>query len=285
MAITFGFYNSVNHDRRYDAVQWGQIFDGIIKDGVYETYKKAFICKASATPNNKIIVQPGRAWFNHTWTYNDADLSFEVLQSEVVLDRIDALVIDINSDLSKRENKLMWIKGTPSSGAPVKPTNFDRTATHNQYPIAYVYRHSDNEVVKQDDIENAVGTSLCPFVTGIIKGISTDDLLMQWSAQFQTYLVEKKNEVDNWKKAQQDAFFNWAEDRRSFFEKYLSDNNTAWNNWFTHIQTQLDGDTAGHLQQQIDALKYFYVQDETMFLPMTAASVADETLIMNGFNT
>ena len=49
MAFSFGFYNAVNHDRRYDAVQFGQIFDGIISDGVYATYKKALIVKASST--------------------------------------------------------------------------------------------------------------------------------------------------------------------------------------------------------------------------------------------
>ena len=41
MAFSYGFYNAVDHDRRYDAVQMSQIFDGIISDVVYATYKKA----------------------------------------------------------------------------------------------------------------------------------------------------------------------------------------------------------------------------------------------------
>ena len=30
MSVTYGFYNSKNRDRRYDAIQMSSIFDGII---------------------------------------------------------------------------------------------------------------------------------------------------------------------------------------------------------------------------------------------------------------
>ncbi len=36
MSVTFGFYNSVNGDRKYDAIQMSSIFDGIIRDGVFQ---------------------------------------------------------------------------------------------------------------------------------------------------------------------------------------------------------------------------------------------------------
>ena len=35
MAISSGFYNSVNGDRTYDADQFGSLFDGIIAPGVF----------------------------------------------------------------------------------------------------------------------------------------------------------------------------------------------------------------------------------------------------------
>ena len=37
MSFKYGFYNSVNGDRRYDAVDFGRIFDGVINDGVFGT--------------------------------------------------------------------------------------------------------------------------------------------------------------------------------------------------------------------------------------------------------
>ena len=69
MTITSGFFNSVNHDRLYDAEQVSSIFDGIIKDGVYESIGDAFMVTPNSDLNDSIIVGTGRAWFDHTWTY------------------------------------------------------------------------------------------------------------------------------------------------------------------------------------------------------------------------
>ena len=70
MSISYGFYNSINHDRKYNAEQISSIFDGIITDGVYHSIGNAF----SVTPGTdmSVNVASGRAWFNHTWTLNDA---------------------------------------------------------------------------------------------------------------------------------------------------------------------------------------------------------------------
>ena len=38
MSLTGGFFNSKDHDRRYNAESISRLFDGIIEDGVYETY-------------------------------------------------------------------------------------------------------------------------------------------------------------------------------------------------------------------------------------------------------
>ena len=35
MSVTYGFYNSINGDRKYNALEMSSIFDGIIVDGVY----------------------------------------------------------------------------------------------------------------------------------------------------------------------------------------------------------------------------------------------------------
>ncbi len=285
MAITYGFYNAVNHDRLYDAVQMGQIFDGIISDGVYATYKKAMIVIASSN-NSEVIVQPGRAWFNHTWTYNDANLPVTAPDPEVLLERIDALVLDINSDLSYRENKLVWVQGTPSSMNPTKPT-LTHTENHNQYALCYVHRYGDTYQIRQQDITNAIGTSETPFVTGVIDTVDIDDLVLQWTNQFNNYIVTKQNEfsafqtmmtntINQYMQDMEADFFEFTETQKAGWEQWLADNRTAWNNWFSHIQTELDGDVAGNLQNQIDRISFIYVTSETLFLPMTAVSVIEE---------
>ena len=48
MTVSSGFFNSVNHDRLYDAEQVSSIFDGIIEDGVCESIGEAFMVKPYA---------------------------------------------------------------------------------------------------------------------------------------------------------------------------------------------------------------------------------------------
>lgn len=70
MSVTYGFYNSKNKDRRYDAIQMSSIFDGIIRDGILQHVGTAMMVKEST--GMMVNVGIGRAWFNHTWTLNDA---------------------------------------------------------------------------------------------------------------------------------------------------------------------------------------------------------------------
>ena len=71
MALTYGFYNSVSSDREYDAIDMGRLFDGIILDGVYAALGDYFMVTENGTPDMNVVVGTGRAWFDHTWSYND----------------------------------------------------------------------------------------------------------------------------------------------------------------------------------------------------------------------
>lgn len=78
MSVTYGFYNSKDGDRRYDAIQMSSIFDGIIRDGILQHVGTAMMVKESEAMIVNVGI--GRAWFNHTWTLNDALLPLEVPQ-------------------------------------------------------------------------------------------------------------------------------------------------------------------------------------------------------------
>jgi hypothetical protein len=229
MAFTYGFYNSLNHDRVYDALQLSMIFDGIISDGIYATVDECMIVKSSEEENT-VIVQSGRGWFNHTWNYNDADLPMVGDDSELVLDRIDALVIDINRNELYRENSIQWVKGTASSN-PTNPT-LTNTTDHFQYPLAYVYRKANNNTINQADITNAVGTSECPFVTGVIDTVNIDELLLQWRDQWTQFVKEYENEATE-----------WTDDKQKDYDA-----------WFANLKYVLNGDVAGKLQTEIEEI-------------------------------
>ena len=189
MSVTCGFYNGLNHDRRYDSSQMSTLFDGIINDGVFQSIGTCMIVKA--TTDNIVSVGIGRAWFNHTWTWNDAILPITADLPEVILDRIDAVVLEVNATESIRENSIKIVKGEPSS-SPVRPTMIDTTYVH-QHPLCYIYRKAKSTEITQEDITNMVGSEECPFITGILKTINTSELLMQWKAQFDDWFSGLKD--------------------------------------------------------------------------------------------
>lgn len=191
MSISYGFYNSVNHDRRYNANQMASIFDGVITDGVYHSIGDAF----SVTPGTgmNVNVAPGRAWFDHTWTSNDAILVVELTAAHQVYDRIDAIVLRVDGD--KRTNSIVAKAGTASS-APVKPTmtNDDNKKIH-EHPLAYVRVNHGTTDIKPANIQFVVGTSECPFVAGVQNGVDIDALVANWKLEFDILFAKLEDQI------------------------------------------------------------------------------------------
>ncbi len=161
MALTFGFYNSLAGDRTYNAEQFSAIFDGIITDGVFETIGAALETVPDTGMN--ILVGSGKAWFDHTWTLNDADLTLTVAPSDLALPRIDAVVLEVNASDAVRANTIKMVTGTPAS-VPVEPTLTNTSEIH-QYPLAWIYVGAGVTSILLANITNNVGSYLCPFVT------------------------------------------------------------------------------------------------------------------------
>jgi len=206
MSITSGFFNSLNHDRKYDAVQMSSLFDGILNDGIFSSVGTNMV--VLATSGMSVGVGTSRGWFRRTWINNDAIYPIALDASEAILNRIDAIVIEINTNQDTRANTIKKVKGTPAS-SPANPTLIN-TDTVRQYPLCYIYVAAMATSITQGNITNAVGTSACPFATGVMQTITTDSLITQWNAQFNT--------------------------------------------WFANVQTQMSGNVATNLQNQITAI-------------------------------
>jgi hypothetical protein len=161
MAITYGFYNSVAGDRTYNAEQFGAIFDGIITDGIFELIGDAF--EALEDSGMVVSIGTGKAWFNHTWTLSDAVSLITLDDSDLVLDRIDAIVLEVDSSDAVRANSIKKVTGTPAS-VPSEPTLTNTDEVH-QYPLCWVYVGAGVTSILQANITNNVGSYLAPYVT------------------------------------------------------------------------------------------------------------------------
>lgn len=219
MAVTSGFFNAVNHDRLYDAEELGSIFDGILKDGVYSAIGEAFAVSVSS--GLVLRIGSGRAWFDHTWTFNDNAILMEVQRPPLYLSRYDAVVLEVNKSESVRENQIKIIVGE-AQDTPVKPAMI-KTSSIIQYPLAYILVEANVEEILPEKIEVTVGTEECPFCTGVLQQVSIDDLLAAWQQEFDTSL-------DAWKNLE----------------------TTQFEEWFQNLQDELDDNQAAHLQSEID---------------------------------
>jgi len=255
MSVTCGFYNSLNGDRKYNAMQMSSIFDGLIIDGVFASIGTAFAVKAAGGLTLNIGI--GKAWFNHSWTLNDAILPIEAPESEVLLDRIDAVVLEVNGMESVRDNTIKIVKGNPSS-APSRPVMENEGNVH-QYPLAYIYRKFGSTVITQADITPMVGTASTPFVTGILQTISLDELLGKWQDELDQFVDARSQEVDNWISNEENDFTAWFEQMKAdltseqeYLDQWIVSEQTDFLAWYNQMKDQLGEDAAGNLQLSIN---------------------------------
>lgn len=221
MAVTSGFFNSVNHDRKYDADQIGAMFDGIIKDGVYSTIGNMFA--VSVVSGMFMKVGPGRAWFDHTWTENDGDIILELVEAPMYMSRYDAIVLEVNKSDNERKNDIKVITGE-ATDTPVKPTMI-KTDDIIQYPLCYISVGEGVTEILPENVEITVGTDECPICTGVLQQVDISELLTTWNQQFATAL-------DDWETAK----------------------TTEFNTWFQNLHNELDENQAAHLQNEIDGI-------------------------------
>lgn len=255
MSVSSGFFNSLNGDRKYNAAQMSAIFDGLIIDGVFASIGTAFAVKAAG--GLTVNVGVGKAWFDHTWTVNDSILPMTAPEAEVLLDRIDAVVLEVNGMKSVRENTIKFIKGNPSS-APSRPTLTNEGNVH-QYPLCYIYRKYGTAVINQADITPMVGTESTPFVTGILQTVSLDELLGKWQDELDRFTDARSQEVDDWIAQEESDFTTWfdkmkadLQQEQTVLDQWIASEQADFLSWYNQMKDQLSGDVAGNLQLEID---------------------------------
>lgn len=244
MSTSCGFFNSLNGDRKYNATHFGHCFDGIILSGILASIGDCFIVKVAS--GMSVNVGSGKAWYLGSWLENDADLPVEIEQSDVVLSRIDAVVMEFDMTENVRWNDIKVVKGKASS-VPVRPA-LTNTKSVVQIPLAYISIRANASSISQSDITNVIGTTECPFVTGLLEVISVDKLLGQWQTQLDEFVAGEKADFLKW-------FDQMKADlvvEQNFLDNWIATEQQDFLTWFTTMKNKLGEDAAGALQNEID---------------------------------
>lgn len=185
MTLTFGFYNSQDGDRVYDALDLSSLMEGLLTDGVILDVGNKFIPVAFS--GMTIKVGSGKAWFNNTWTKNDTDMEVVIDDAHSTLNRIDTVVLEIDTTTSVRTNSIKTLVGDNAS-SPVAP-DLETTSTKFQYPLCDIYIGAGVTEILTGNITVRVGTEDCPYLTATPGGTGElqdqiDDILSALDAVY-----------------------------------------------------------------------------------------------------
>lgn len=191
MAIKYGFFNSVDGDRKYDADDIGNYFLKLISDGVFATPATAM--QVTAVSGMKVQVAAGWGFIKCKYLNNTAAAQFTLANADVVLNRIDRVVMRL--DTANRTMSLAVKQGTAAS-TPTAPALTRVTGGVWELSLAQIYVGAGVTTITQANItDERADTSLCGYVTGLIEQIDTTNLFAQFTAAFNAWFTNVQESV------------------------------------------------------------------------------------------
>lgn len=191
MAQKYGFFNSVDGDRKYDADDIGNYFLKLISDGVFATPATAM--QVTAVSGMTVQVAAGWGFIKCKYINNTAAAQFTLAAADVVLNRIDRVVIRLDKD--NRTMSLAIKQGTAAS-TPTAPALTRQSSGIWELSLAQIYVGAGVTSITQANItDERANTSLCGYVTGLIDQIDTTDLFAQYNNAFWTWFNNVQESV------------------------------------------------------------------------------------------
>lgn len=259
MALTSGFYNSLNGDRRYNSEQISSMFEGLLSDGVFESVDNAFI----VTPSSGLTLSigSGRAWVKNKWAKNDANITITLNPAHVTLNRYTAIVL--RNDFTTRDITLEMIDGENAS-SPTKPS-IVRNASMYDLCLAYVYVGAGATNITQANITDMrPDNTVCGWVTGLIQQVDTSQLFLQYQTAYEEFFEQ----LESWKDTQETDFGSWETAQK-----------TAFDTWFAALTEKLQVNT--YIEQYHKFVQIAYSDSKNVPLNMTGYTYnADDVFLI-----
>ncbi len=207
MTITYGFFNSINGDRKYNAAQIGRYLQYIVGSGVFPYVSTSL--QVLANDGMTVEVQAGRAMLDHHYLDNDAPITL-TLTAGGTQDRVDAIIMYV--DMTERACGITIKEGTPAA-SPVPPA-MTRTDVRKEYMLAKVRVAKLSSSITQSSItDTRPDSTVCGWVAGLINQVDTSTLFLQWQTAYEEALAKTQDYLA----AQQAAW-------EAFFDSVTHDN-------------------------------------------------------------
>ena len=268
------FFNSVSGDRKYAAEDWAAYFASFVSNGVFALPSNSLQVVISSGMG--IAIKVGSGFINGYYYRNTTDLAKTLAVADGIYNRIDRIVL--RWSLLNRTMTVEVLQGTPASTPTA--TALTRDAEVYELALADVYIGAGVTSIVQSNItDRRASSELCGFVTGVIDQFDFTTLCVQFDAFFAEYEQRIAAEFDYFEGLGQ-ARYDALDANMDEFEESAQEN---FNEWFENLEYVLDGDVAGHLQYEIDAMTA-YVEDAVDRLEEEMEETIEEVRL-TGFST
>lgn len=207
MAVSSGFFNSVEGDRLYNADTMSEYFEGLISQGVFENVGDRMQVTAGA--GMSVNVGSGRAIVKTKWCKNDSALNLAITAADLQKNRIDAIAVRF--DASARAVSVVVKEGTATTGTATPPSRATGADVYELF-LAYVNVPKNTSAITQALITDLRSSDMCGWVTGIIEQVDTSDLFAQWQAAYENYYASATAAFNAYIAAKQAEFEAWFDD-------------------------------------------------------------------------
>lgn len=272
----YGFFNSKDHDRKYNAKDWADYFYPLFRSGVFNGHLQVV-----ENEGMSIKIKPGYAWIDGYKYHLPEEMVIDLEMASGNMNRMDSIVIRL--DLTNKWVRAFLKKGAYNAGTATPPAP-EISATIHEIVIAHISVKSGTTKITQDMIKDTrMDKSICGWVCGAVEQIDFTQITAQfdaffamyresivekfneflenadnYDAEFLAWIEEKKEEITNWQGKEVGDFIEWKESFIEELESWAHGKMEVWTNeileWFQNIRDQLTDDPAMHLQEQIGSL-------------------------------
>jgi hypothetical protein len=215
-------FNSVNGDRRYKAEDFREYFASFISNGVFPNPSNNL--QVIANNDMTITIKAGKGWINGAIYINTDDYILNIDVADGVLNRIDKVVLRMDT----AERKIYsYVKKGQFASSPTAPT-LQRDADAYEIALADVAVNKGAISITQANITDLrLDKNLCGIVHGTVDQIDVTTLFNQYSTRFKIKSEEFEKEFEDWLKTLKDVL---GEDTAGNLLNLITKNTESINN-------------------------------------------------------
>lgn len=182
----YGFFNSVNNDRVYDAADVAGILSKFFTNGIFNNS-----LKVGSNSNMTVSVETGSANINGYVYETTEELTLDIAEADSTLSRIDSVIIRL--DLSNRQITTQILQGEYAS-SPSQPS-ITRTGNIYDLRLANISVPYGSTRITADMITDTRFGSDCGNVTQAVLELDTSEIFAQYESWFQEWFANLKTQL------------------------------------------------------------------------------------------